>query len=208
MPSFVWDRDPSEAYANPYEYEAQEQFAREAGAFLKDVFTQLMESARSWYRDDRSVEKAVWMLQVDALDALRDCLQLLGEKRHRLVGRLFRDILENLNLAAYFDSGKETAATDLDSWYDNEIVPHSRYRDYVEKNEGHDKAAESRASYRRLSKFTHRTYRSLAQGYVLASENRIVYEGVSESGLLIPPHTISQVLRGCGPAHHGTGCAP
>ncbi len=30
MTSFIWGRSPQEAYENPYEYEAQEQFSREA----------------------------------------------------------------------------------------------------------------------------------------------------------------------------------
>ena len=35
MPSFVWDREPSEAYAEPYEYDGQAQFAREAATVLE-----------------------------------------------------------------------------------------------------------------------------------------------------------------------------
>ena len=30
MASFIWDRDPQEAIRNPYEYNAQKQFHREA----------------------------------------------------------------------------------------------------------------------------------------------------------------------------------
>ena len=35
MPSFVWDREPSEAYAEPYEYDGQAQFALVQHPFCK-----------------------------------------------------------------------------------------------------------------------------------------------------------------------------
>ena len=35
MPSLIWNRDPQEAYSNPYEYPAQEQFIKESTFFIK-----------------------------------------------------------------------------------------------------------------------------------------------------------------------------
>jgi hypothetical protein len=36
MPSIAWGRQPNEARTNPYEYEAQDQFVREAKALLAE----------------------------------------------------------------------------------------------------------------------------------------------------------------------------
>src|SRR5258708_1130795 len=102
MPSFIWNRSPAQPYSNPYEYDAQSQFAREASAFLVKIDERFCDSLTRFHRDDKSLAKAIWMLHVDALDSLRDCLDLLSEKRHRVAGRLFRDIVETLDLAAYF----------------------------------------------------------------------------------------------------------
>ena len=194
MASFVWDRSHQEAYANPYEYDAQEQFLREATKFLDTLYAHLCGQSLRFHRDDTSREKAVWMLQVDALDALRDCLGLLKEKRHRVAGRLFRDIIETLDLAAYFHSDSEESRKKLDDWYADEIVPHRVYRGFIRRTEGEASATAKRDSYSSLSKWTHRTYRALGFGYTLGAGERLVYEGVADSGILIPPHTVSFYL--------------
>lgn len=194
MPSFVWDRSPQEAYANPYEYDAQNQVLREAGAFLDGLHSYFCGSPLRFHRDDTSVEKAIWMLHVDAFDALRDCLQLLSEKRHRVAGRLFRDIVETLDLAAYFHSNSDASRKELAKWYRDEVVPHRVYRDFIKCVQGEVAATASRDRYSSLSKFTHRTYRSLAYAYTLGAGDRLVYERVATSGILISPHTISLFL--------------
>ena len=38
MPSIVWGRDPQEAFEEPYEYCAQEQFVGEADALLRRLY--------------------------------------------------------------------------------------------------------------------------------------------------------------------------
>ncbi|MBI4719283.1 MAG: hypothetical protein HY763_15920 [Planctomycetes bacterium] len=194
MPSFIWDRTPQEAYANPYEYDAQCQFLREAAAFLDVLHRHLCGSSRRFHRDDTSGEKAIWMLQVDALESLRDCVELLRDKRHRLAGRLFRDVTETLDLAAFFHSESTESRKSLERWYKDEVVEHSVYRKYVKTTEGEGPASAKRDDYRALSKFTHRTYRSLAFGYTLGAGDCLVYEGVDTLGILIPPHTISRYL--------------
>jgi len=42
-----------------------------------------------------------------------------------------------------------------------------------------------------LSKIAHRTYRTLAYGYVLGSNNTLVYEGTTKTRILTPPETIA-----------------
>lgn len=51
-----------------------------------------------YHRDEASLDKATWMLAVDAVDALKECTELLKEDRHRIAYRLFRDTVESIDL--------------------------------------------------------------------------------------------------------------
>jgi hypothetical protein len=102
MPSFVWNRDFDEAYANPYEYATQKQFVREAEAILTEVRKGLQQFDFHFTVSDVSVKKAIWIIYNDAIDALSEALNLLKKKRHKLVGRIFRDVWEAAQLADYF----------------------------------------------------------------------------------------------------------
>lgn len=191
MSSFVWERKTDEASLNPYEYDAQEQFSREAKQVLKHLKEHYSKRNRTFTRDEKSVEKAVWLLQVDGLEALSDSLLMLDEKKHRIAARLFRDAVETLDISAYFFLGGETARKDLDKWYENEVVPHRRFREFIKKNHG-DKKAENLASlYGDLSKYTHRTYKAIGASYILGRDDLLVYDGFRESDTLVLPHVIS-----------------
>jgi hypothetical protein len=191
MTSFVWQRDPEEAYENPYEYDAQDQFVREASSFLNKCDGYVSKNSKRYHRDDTSKEKAIWMLRVDALDALLDCLELINAKKHRLACRLFRDVIETLDLAAYFNSNTNQSKNSLKRWYKNEIISHSKYRDYIRKTKGDIQAEELKKNYKSFSKFTHRSYRALAKSYVLSRGDCLVYNGHSGSDMLVLPHTIA-----------------
>lgn len=200
MPSQVWDRDAQEAFDNPYEYAVQDQFVREASSLLL-IFYRLMNDHRlTFRRDDRSVEKAIWMLQMDALDSLRDCLKSLVRKNHRVAGKLFRDIVETLDLAAYFASRSKESNDNLDKWYRDEIIPHRVYREFIKFTEGAALFDEKRRLYSNLSKFTHRSYLAICDGYTLGSDDRLVHDAVtvtfSERGeeaetMLVTPQIIA-----------------
>lgn len=194
MPSFIWDRSPEEAYQEPYEYPAQEQFLREAQKVLDGLFKELCSDDLRFKRDETTKEKAVWMLYIDALDSLRDCLQLLKDKKHRIAARVFRDIIESLDLAALFISDTEYSKKQLQKWFNDEIIPNRVYRDFLKSKIRDDKIRDKIYFYRMLSKITHRTYRTLAYGYVLGRHEYLAYEGEAESDILIPPHTISMYL--------------
>ncbi len=194
MPSFIWEIEPKEAYENPYEYPAQEQFLREAKNVLDGLFKEICSEKIRFKRDERSKEKAIWMLHIDALDSLRDCLRLLQDKKHRVAARVFRDVIESLDLAALFFSNTEYSKRHLDEWFNDEIIPNRVYRDYLKNRAGKDEIKNKINFYRMLSKITHRTYRTLAYGYVLGHNKHIIYEGQFESDFLIPPQTISMYL--------------
>lgn len=191
MPSFVWDRTPSEAYDNPYEYEAQRQFAREALACL-DFLLQLYEKRNNEFgRNERSRQKAAWMLQVDGLTALADIITLLGENKFRLASRLFRDVVETVDLSVYFSLGGPKADAHLSQWFDDEIVPNRVARAFAEEALGKDRTTQARL-YGELSRYTHRSYRSLKMSYILGRDDAIFYDGFrNNSGAYVTPESIS-----------------
>ncbi len=77
MASFVWNRDPEEAYSNPYEYAAQDQFVREARKIISRLGKALEKHNMQFGRDECSLQKAAWMLHNDSINALREALSLL-----------------------------------------------------------------------------------------------------------------------------------
>lgn len=194
MPSLVWGRSPQEAYENPYEYAAQEQFVREANTLLWHLNKGLQKYSMKFHLNDNSATKAIWMLQLDALDSLRDALEALENKKHRVAVKLFRDVVETLDLAAFFHSGTPTSAHRLQKWYEDKVISNSEYRDFVSKTEGEEAANAKRDYYKTLSRFTHRTYSALLNGYGRGRGDMIWHDGYSDSGMLVPPQTISAYL--------------
>lgn len=186
--NFIWSRDPQEAYQQPYEYDAQNQFIREADAVLNAIFLFLMKSNRKYSIDERSIEKAVWMLHVDACESLRDGVKLLEEGRHRIANRLIRDVIELADLAYYFSSNEGKSLMHLENWYDDSIIPHSNFRDWIGKQEPNIKKILVN-EYRSISKFTHRTYRVLAYNYINAMGDMLAYDGEEPKHKI--PHPIS-----------------
>jgi hypothetical protein len=199
MPSQVWGRDPQEAYQEPYEYAIQDQFDREARTLLGQYYRFLNSDRYRFSMDDQSLEKAIWLLAMDALDSLRDCLDALARKNHRVAGKLFRDVIESMDLAAFFDSRSEHSQTCLEKWYRDGIVSHGKYRDHVRKMESPEAADRLARHYRSLSRFTHRSYRALLDGYSRGYGDRLVHDGTGEllgtsnesPKLLVLPQTIS-----------------
>jgi hypothetical protein len=199
MPSHVWGRDPQEAFEEPYEYGIQEQFARESQTLFTGLYKLLNSERHRYSAEDRSREKAVWMLAMDALDSLRECLDALTGKKHRVAGNLFRHIIESIDLAAYFHSATDKSKASLDKWYADEIVVHKEYRDYVKRTQGAEEAEHLRKHYVSLSRFTHRSYGAILHGYSIGAANRLVHDrsaeiyGTSENGAraLVLPQTVA-----------------
>lgn len=191
MASFVWEREPQEAFDNPYEYEAQEQFASEAEEVLSALLKCAIENNGTFTVDERSAEKAVWMLLLDMIDALKEIGILLSEKRHRIAARLFRDVIESIDLAEMFIVGDEEDATKLKKWYSNEIISHGESRKFIAKSRGNTASEQRRSYYRQLSKFTHRSYGALLDSFVRGSEDRMFHDLHHDSTSLVLPNTIS-----------------
>lgn len=175
MASIIWERDPQEAIRNPFEYNAQKQFHREAIALTDKLVKRLCEHFK-YTLQDRSIEKATWMLQTDSLFAFRDAVILLEQKKHRVVGRLLRDILETIHLIEYLNSKSEKAEKSLKKWFDDELVMHNEFRDFIKNRDGKDISELKKNEHRIFSKFTHRSYKILLYGYALGSNDRIFYD--------------------------------
>lgn len=190
MTSFIWGRNPQEAYQNPYEYEAQDQFYKEASNLLQLLFNHMEKKSGTYTRDEQSAEKAVWMLFLDSLESLRDCLNLLRDKNHRIAGRLFRDAVEAMDTACYFCSDDAKKDKYLRDWYNDKVIQNRVYRDYIKEND-EEEWEKLKKYYSQLSKINHRTYKSLAYSYSLGSNRRLIYEGGNENGLMVPPNVIA-----------------
>jgi hypothetical protein len=187
--SFVWNRDFDEAYSNPYEYGEQKQFVREAKAVLHRIQKGLQRLDFKFTKGDESLEKAAWMLHNDAIDALLDALELLQRKKHRLVGRIFRDVWESAQIVEYFLSGTPKSKTHLKKWYKNKIINHRDVRDALERAGKRKQKEAARQQHMSFSQWTHRSYRALLKAYSLGDAEKMVYDGYGNDSVL--PHTIS-----------------
>ena len=194
MPSLVWERLPQEAYDNPYEYAVQDQFVREATLWLSEIRTLLNKSNLLFHINDNSLEKATWMLAQDLVDSLMEVKILIGEKRHRVASRIFRDCVETIDLLHFLHSPSNEKTQTLESWYGNQTVKHGELRKHIEIAEGTVAAKKRRAFYDELSKFTHRTYMSLLHSYSLGRESLMVNDTYSETGMLVLPHVVATYL--------------
>jgi len=192
MPSFVWNREPSEAYDEPYEYGAQEQFAREAQAVIDRLKSIYEAKNHSFKRSDQTSGRAVWMLQVDALSALSDAIDLIREKRFRVASRIFRDVVETLYASYYFALAGQSASGNLERWYQNEVISHRVFREFVKSHHGPEQAEDLRNLYTDLSKYTHRTFRALGMSYILGQKDTAVYDGFrGKDNIYVLPHVVS-----------------
>lgn len=193
--NFIWTQNPSEAYSNPYEYETQKQFSRECFKVLNGFKACLEIYNTTFLSDDKSVEKAIWMLLTDATDSLLECHRFLLQKKHKIAGRLFRDAIEVIDLSSLFMAKTAKSSRLLDKWYNNQVIPNREYRNFIEKSRGSDISENYRNFYSQISKFNHRTYKSLAFGYILNKNGTLVYDGftshLNDYNSLIFPGIIS-----------------
>ncbi|TVU63125.1 hypothetical protein FQP88_09695 [Vibrio atlanticus] len=191
MASFVWGRSPQEAFKNPYEWGANEQFALESKALLDGFFDILMKKNMSFKKSDTSLEKAEWMLLTDSVDALIEAILNLDSKKHRITARLFRDVIENIDLLTFFRSETTKSKNNLAKWFSGEFISHSISREHLLKTDGEEARAERVKYYRALSSFTHRTYGALCDSYSLGRGDMLVHDTITESRFMVLPCTLS-----------------
>lgn len=185
-----------------YDYESQKLFLTEALCVLDKTFEYYDKFQLKFGIDEESVEKAIWMLHLDALDTLRDCLLLLQQRRYRIVGKMFRDVTETLDLATLFWWESDSGSKHIKDWYVDKVVPHSEFRNHLKESkklyqtdiQDPSFAEYSNEMYKGLSKWTHHCYSTLKKSYSVAGENgkMLVYDGHSE--VLILQETILEYI--------------
>lgn len=198
MASFVWGRCPEEAYKNPYEHEANRQFATEAKEILDKFFKILMQKNMCFEKMDTSLAKAEWMLLTDSTDALIEALNLLEDKRHRITARLFRDVVENIDLLVFFHSNTSNAKKYLAKWFNREYIPHKIAREYLKSVDGEGARKQRAKYYGDLSAFTHRSYGALLKSYSLGCDDKMVFDTEFESRNRVLPNTTSAYYAAIG----------
>lgn len=137
MRNFIWNRDPQEAMDNPYEYEAQKQFRKEAKKLIRGLRSYII-TEYNFKLTEKSTEKAVWMLTMNALDSALEIVRSLNKQNHRVTAHLLRTIDESIDLAEFFNSESIEAKNKLDRWFNDEIISHSDFRDYIKKTRGEE----------------------------------------------------------------------
>ncbi len=190
LKSKIWFQDIKEIIAAPYDYENQESFMSESVHLLDEIYKLYDSYQLKFNLHDRSLEKCLWMLQIDALDTLRDCLYLMKNKKHRIVGKMFRDVIETLDLAHLIKGNPDKF---LEKWYKNESINHEEYRKYL-KNLGKGEEAEIKKQfYKILSRWTHHAHVTLLRSYSLGGDDMLVYDS-HNPGILVLQETITEYL--------------
>ncbi|MCP4545961.1 MAG: hypothetical protein GY835_05785 [bacterium] len=191
MASIIWKQEPDDAYSNPYGYEGQKQFINEAETILEQLQEILNPRELKYVAKEEAPDLAVWMLRSDTIESLKESLCLIGEKRHKPAGILFREALETADLAYYFAVFPDGASRNLRRWFKNESPGHGVIRKWIEEFEGAAQAEARKKLYNELSKLTHRSYRALLKGYSLGGDEQLVHDSWGPSKSLVLPHTIA-----------------
>ncbi len=92
-------------------------------------------------------KKAARILVDGALDSLIDFMASVKDKKHRIAGKMYRDVIETLALAAYFNVDNQVSNKNLAKWYKDEVIPNRVYSDFVKRTIGEIKAKEKSESY-------------------------------------------------------------
>lgn len=192
LKNIIWTRDPQEAMDNPYEWDAQKKFVKEANDFLRKIRKHIIENT-SFTKDDRSKEKAIWMLSLAALDSAIEITISLKRNQIHVIYHLLRSIREALDLAIYFDIEDTVIDESISKWFDGEIIQHGEYRSYVGKKINKAKEDHLKNIHRALSKFNHNSYQTLLYSYFLDDNGGIHHYGRYESDSTKPVNTIAML---------------
>jgi hypothetical protein len=182
MKSDLWTQFASEIRNDPQFHECQELFLKEASLIIEGALKRYHKYQLQFWLDECTLKKSLWMLHLDAIDTLRECIFLLKQKKHRLVGKLFRDIIEILDLAYLFWKEKDKKPENLAKWYKNEVVPHRKFRDHLKKGKGLVISEYAKKIYAELSAWTHHSYSTLLNSYSLGGKDRnmLAFDGYSD----------------------------
>ena len=186
MPSKLWTEPFEAAIASPLDYHSLFIFIAEAKDVLEQIAHGFDRYQIKFHVDDRSVEKAIWMLYTDVLDALLECLESLERRKHRIAGKIFRDVYEALAVAHLLFEGDETGSK-LKKWYSGKTFAHKPYKKFL-KSIDPELSKTFGALYGRLSKCTHHVYMTLLPYHPVGPDGML--KCGSRCGQLTRPATI------------------
>lgn len=191
----IWSETADMSRKHQYKHDDVALFLSEAKALLERIYDIYERSQLRFDRDERTLKKAMWMLDIECVVTLTDAVDLLHEKRHRVAGKMLRQALEAVDISSLFCAEGEHGVN-LGKWYDNEIVSHKSYRNHIKKQGESEKLDERREWYRLLSKWTHHTYYALCNSYVVGKDDKLAHDAHKVNGrptkCLITPETIYQ----------------
>lgn len=196
LSSPIWKQETDKSRECQYDYDAVKLFIKEALSVLTDLYKAYARWNFKFHQDDRSAAKAVWMLDMECIETLADAVDLLADKRHRVAGKLLRFALEAADLSALF-WGEGDCGNNLKEWYAEKIIPHSRYRDFLEKKGRPACKAKRKAWYGELSNWMHHTHYAINNSYFHGGAGYIAHDGYcslndGRSTLFVTPETVYQ----------------
>lgn len=190
--SKLWDTAPQAIKTLQYEYKEKEIFLKESNKLISLIESVYKQYKLCFKKQDKSLEKAIWMLHMDAISTIKDCLELLKNKKYRLVFKLIRDIFETIDLSVLFWLTKNQQGKYLDRWYNDTTVSHGEFRNYLDKKlKKRVDAKFSSSIYKELSSYIHHNYSALMDSYYLGAGDRIWFD---PEGQLALPIRITEAM--------------
>lgn len=187
LKSDIWKQSLNDVEKNPYDHLNYKLFIEDADILL-DSFSSFYDKYNLKYHiEDESLNKCMWMLHVHALCLIEDCIFLLKYKKHIIVGKMFRDITEILDMAFLIRHEQKY----LNMWYNDKVIQHSEYRKFIKRKKGKWLESKERDEYKFLSGFSHNNYYQIKNSYTLGVGNKLVHE-IHAPEILTPQQTISQ----------------
>lgn len=172
--NLIWNKESVEiAFTKGYEIEDIKIFNKECETFLFEILTESFLLKDKFSNIEDSLDKATWLILNDILSSNYDCLQNLKAGNIRMASRIFRDNMENMNIAEFLNESGNTKF--LKTWYKDEIISHSEYRNWLKQNDVRFSEL-IRDVYRIYSKYAHRTYKTILENYSVTNENKLEFK--------------------------------
>ncbi|MCF6132726.1 hypothetical protein [Flavobacterium wongokense] len=172
MKSEIWNNESSrKAFSTGYEENEIEIFDVECEAFLREVMRQSAFLNDSFKDEDISLHKANWLILNEITSSLYDCHQNIIVGNIRIASRIFRDVLENMHILELINNSNKPKY--LQDWYNNEVISHREYRNWIKTEKTEELSELTREVYRLYSKYSHRTYKSILESYSKENEQTL-----------------------------------
>lgn len=172
--SIFWNPDLTIIFKNKYNYQERKLFFEEAEKIINQLDKIYQKYQLKFTLNSKSLKKAIWILNYDAVITTKICLDLLKKRKHLPVGKMFRDVVESLDISELIENKRGKY---LKKFYNDEIINHRSYRKHVidSKDKKH-----YTSFYRELSKWTHHTYTSLKFSYNLGKNDKMWRDNIDD----------------------------